>query len=191
MEESSIDVGFDAPVDSKMPIFLAFLGILIGGLGAVIAWVGLGKCDRLSDKVNADVEELRNTVNMAVSRQNDGGNAKELAALRSELEALRSQISSQFESVDANQQELAKTVESLSKRRAASQPAAAEPKTARGNAASAGTQSASGEYTVEAGDNFWKIAKKLKCKVSEIEEANPGVDSARLRVGQKLKVPAK
>ena len=36
------------------------------------------------------------------------------------------------------------------------------------------------------GDSLWKIAKKNGVTVKAIEAANPGIDPARLKVGQKL-----
>jgi LysM repeat protein len=46
------------------------------------------------------------------------------------------------------------------------------------------------EYTVAKGDSFYSIGKKLGVSASAIAKANPGVDSTRLKVGQKLQVPA-
>jgi len=47
-----------------------------------------------------------------------------------------------------------------------------------------------GIYTVKAGDNFSFIAKRYGIKVSDIQAANPGVNSNRLHVGQKLRLTA-
>jgi len=45
-------------------------------------------------------------------------------------------------------------------------------------------------YTVEPGDTAWIVArKKLGVAVDDLSAANPGVDLARLRPGQRLKVP--
>ncbi|MBO4630568.1 MAG: LysM peptidoglycan-binding domain-containing protein [Lentisphaeria bacterium] len=49
---------------------------------------------------------------------------------------------------------------------------------------------ADGIYIVKAGDNFSTIAKRHGLKVSDIMSANPGVDSSRLKVGQKLRLTA-
>ena len=67
---------------------------------------------------------------------------------------------------------------------------AAQPRPA-GNSGTPAAAAAGGEYKVEPGDNFWKIARKFDCKPADIEALNPDVDPARLRVGQKIKVPAK
>ena len=45
------------------------------------------------------------------------------------------------------------------------------------------------EYTVSAGDSFYSIAKKNGTTIKAIADANPGVDSKKLKIGQKLNVP--
>lgn len=46
------------------------------------------------------------------------------------------------------------------------------------------------EYVVKSGDSFYSIAKQYGTTIKAIEAANPGVDSRRLKIGQKLVLPA-
>ena len=46
------------------------------------------------------------------------------------------------------------------------------------------------EYTVAKGDSFYTIGKKFGVSIKAVEAANPGVDSTKLKVGQKLNIPA-
>jgi len=46
------------------------------------------------------------------------------------------------------------------------------------------------EYVVVKGDSFSKIAKKFGVSVKAIQAANPGVEPTKLKVGQKLSIPA-
>ncbi len=46
------------------------------------------------------------------------------------------------------------------------------------------------EYVVAKGDSFSSIAKKLHVSVKAIELANPTVNSSKLQIDQKLKIPA-
>jgi LysM repeat protein len=46
------------------------------------------------------------------------------------------------------------------------------------------------EYTVASGDNFSTLAKKFHVPVKAIMDANPGVEPTKLKVGQKLTIPA-
>jgi uncharacterized protein YbbC (DUF1343 family) len=45
--------------------------------------------------------------------------------------------------------------------------------------------------TIRRGDTLSKIAKDLGVSVSDIVEANPGMDASRIRTGQQIKVPRK
>jgi len=49
---------------------------------------------------------------------------------------------------------------------------------------------AGGEYTVAKGDSFYTIGQKHGVSIKAISEANPGVDSTKLKIGQKLILPA-
>ena len=49
---------------------------------------------------------------------------------------------------------------------------------------------AAGEYIVVKGDSFYSIGKKLGVPWKAIADANPGVDSTKLKIGQKLVIPA-
>jgi LysM repeat protein len=46
------------------------------------------------------------------------------------------------------------------------------------------------EHVVVKNDNFSTLAKKYNTTIKAISEANPGVDSTRLKIGQKLRIPA-
>jgi LysM repeat protein len=48
-----------------------------------------------------------------------------------------------------------------------------------------------GEHVVMKGDSFSTIAKKYGVTSRAIQEANPGVEPTRLKIGQKLVIPAK
>lgn len=46
-------------------------------------------------------------------------------------------------------------------------------------------------YVIKPGDTFTKISKALNISVSSIQELNPTVDSAKLKIGQEINIPAK
>jgi len=45
------------------------------------------------------------------------------------------------------------------------------------------------EHTVMKGDSFYTLAKKYNTSPKAIASVNPGVDSTKLKIGQKLKIP--
>jgi LysM repeat protein len=51
-------------------------------------------------------------------------------------------------------------------------------------------ESATTEYTVVAGDTLGKIAKKSGVTLKALEDANPGVVPTKLKINQKLVIPA-
>lgn len=48
----------------------------------------------------------------------------------------------------------------------------------------------SSEYVIKSGDTFTNIARALEVTVSAIQELNPTIDSSKLKIGQKIKIPA-
>jgi LysM repeat protein len=46
------------------------------------------------------------------------------------------------------------------------------------------------EYAIAKGDSFSTIAKKFHVSVKAIADANPGVESTKLHIGQKVHIPA-
>jgi len=46
-----------------------------------------------------------------------------------------------------------------------------------------------GVYTIQAGDNFERVARKMNTKTKVISDLNPGVDPRKLQIGQEIKVP--
>src|SRR5438552_8990847 len=46
------------------------------------------------------------------------------------------------------------------------------------------------DYTIASGDNFTAIAKKFHVSVKAVTYANPGVEPTKLKLGQKIHIPA-
>jgi LysM repeat protein len=51
-------------------------------------------------------------------------------------------------------------------------------------------RSGGGEYTVKSGDIAYNIAKKNGVSLKSLKEANAGIDLGRLKIGQKIQLPA-
>lgn len=58
------------------------------------------------------------------------------------------------------------------------------------NAAPNPVQQSAKQYVVVKGDSFYKIARENGISMRAVAEANPGVDSAKLQIGQVLQLPA-
>lgn len=46
-------------------------------------------------------------------------------------------------------------------------------------------------YTIQSGDNPWKIARERGLKHQSVVKLNPGIDFTKLAVGQEIKIPKK
>ncbi len=51
------------------------------------------------------------------------------------------------------------------------------------------TTVASKSYKIQAGDNFYRIAKKLKIKQQQLTDMNPSVNTNKLKIGMEIKIP--
>lgn len=115
------------------------------------------------------------------------------AASKAEIDASIKKLSEGIQGVFDNQvgPEIGRIKASIAKleEAAAKKPAAAGKAGAAGAAAPTGVMNPDGTYTIAAGDNLSRIAAKFGTSVDAIESENPGIDSRRLRVGQKIRVP--
>ncbi|MDE3084096.1 MAG: LysM peptidoglycan-binding domain-containing protein, partial [Verrucomicrobiota bacterium] len=65
------------------------------------------------------------------------------------------------------------------------------PKAGANEGGAPGTVTAEGAYIVKSGDSLAKIARANGVSLADLEAANPGVDPKRLKIGQKINLPAK
>ena len=137
----------------------------------------------LGDKMMSAFEQIEavrtaGTINSnAVSKQ-----------LQNAVNALSSEISNNRNLIEKNQEaiaELATRGIRQAKTASAKAPAAAQTE----NSPAAAKPQGGKIHKVKAGENFSVIAKKYGVNVSEIERANPDIDSRRLRIGQEIVIP--
>ena len=162
---------------------LPMVAIAIGGIGLLIGVFGMVKATKLEkivatqgeellkiDTVRGEVQTLSTKVDNDVKGLRDGVQSV-LAQVGEQIGAMRGQITKLEE--------------------AAKKPAPAAAGGKGGVAVATGTVDANGNYTVAPGDTISKIAKKFATKADSIEAENPGLNPAKLRVGQKIKIPKK
>jgi LysM repeat protein len=65
-----------------------------------------------------------------------------------------------------------------------------QPSVTGSTAAPASLMAGSVEYVIAAGDTFGGISKRQHVSLKALMDANPGVDAKKLRVGQKVQIPA-
>ncbi len=164
---------------------------LAAGLGAAGLAAGVAAMVMLQ-KARQEAAELRDA--LEASKTEISACAQSRRSLEAEVNRALQQIGQQFRSHGDVLNTLAGRIAALSAAAssAAAQgglsPAAAAPPAPA--AAPSPSPAATGRtYTVEPGDNFARIARKLNVPVSALEKANPDVQPSRLKIGQKINVP--
>ncbi|MEM8868353.1 MAG: LysM peptidoglycan-binding domain-containing protein [Verrucomicrobiota bacterium] len=194
---------------SMLPIAIAVLAVALGGAGL---YFGLSANQRINpmdasiragttsvadmeDKISslsARIEELAiqsDELTKTVNRVKAYGNQSEQA-----IKQLAGEL-------NTNRKQIVKTAEKLNELAAngfrpaassASTPATTTTSTQSSTTAQPESASSGGVrvYTIEAGDYFSKIATKTGVSLQALIDANPGVDSRRLQIGQQINIPA-
>jgi LysM repeat protein len=157
-------------------IIVGVIGLLLGGFALVQA----SKANKLlADQIQPKLEKIdaiELQANSAVAAAEKA--SKELATRMREVQA-------GFDQIGPIIGELRTSVTKLEE--SAKRPAPAAGKKGGGEPAVAGP----GEYIVKSGDTGMKIANANGVSVQDLQSVNPGVNWGGLKVGQKLKLPAK
>jgi len=162
---------------------LPLVGVIAGALGLILAVVALVKLSSIKkevDVLNQDLTAKISTLEGDV-RTASANNEKSNTALR---EAVQNALNQVGEQIGAMRGQIAKIEEAQKAR-----PVAAAGKA--GAPVATGVLNADGTYTIASGDTVAKIARKFAVKIDAIEAENPGLDPARLKVGQKIRIPKK
>jgi LysM repeat protein len=159
------------------------VGVIAGALGLILAVVALVKLssikkevDVLNQDLTAKISTLEGDVRNAATK-----NESDNKALR---EAVQNALNQVGEQIGAMRGQIAK-IEEAQKARAVA------PAAKGGAPVATGVLNADGTYTIASGDTVAKVARKFAVKIDAIEAENPGLDPARLKVGQKIRIPKK
>ena len=157
-------------------------GVIVGAIALIvggIAAISLSKVNRTlaaqADKV-AKIDDISAQVSSAAAASDKA--ARDITTLQNSTQAAVNQLGTELATLDEK-------VKHIEEARAAHTPA--KGKAASGEPAVAGP----GEYIVKAGDTGSRIARANGVSLSDLRSVNPGVDWAKLRVGEKLKLPEK
>ncbi len=160
---------------------LPLVGVIAGGLALVLSIVALVKLSTLQKSVAAHDEAINSKI-PALEASVSAAAAKaetDIKGLRTGIQTALDQVGNEIGTINAK---ITKIEEAMKK------PAPAAGK-AGGAAAPTGVLNADGTYTIASGDTLSKIARKFAVRTDSIEAENPGLDPAKLRVGQKIRIP--
>jgi LysM repeat protein len=161
---------------------LPLVGVIAGALGLILAIVALVKLSTVQKTVAAHDAEIPKIATI------EGDLRAATAKTENDLRGLREGVQNALTQVGT---EIGTLRAQITKVEEAQKARAAAPAAKGGAAAATGVLNADGTYTIAAGDTLAKIARKFAVKLDAIEAENPGLDAARLRVGQKIRVPRK
>lgn len=156
------------------------IGAVAGVLALILAIVALVKLSTLQKTVAAHGDEIakigtiENEVRSAAAKSET-----DMKNLRDGVQNALNQVGTEIGAIRA---QVTKLEEAAKKA-----PVAAK----GGKGGGGGTVDANGNYTVASKDTIRKIAAKFGTTPDAIEAENPGLDPAKLRVGQKVKIPKK
>jgi len=154
--------------ESKLPLIVGILGFALGAAGIVLGIQAKRLAVTATDEAAAAkmaTSELSNTVATKATKE--------------DILAVRADLDKGLADIAINEKTLADQITALQK-------VASAPKAAAGSGKTS-TPPGPGEYVVAKGDNLSSIAKKAGISLKAIQDLNPGVDSNKLRIGQKLK----
>ena len=165
--------------------YLPVAGVIVGVLALVLSGVALAKISSAKKEMAEKVDPLVQKIDEAEGQARNAAAAADKASgsinkLATDTQAAFTQVAQEIGNIRG---EITKVQEA----KAAAKPTKADKAGAAKEPAAAGAN----EYVVKGGDTFAKIARATGLSPDAIAAANPGVSSAKLHVGQKLKLPAK
>jgi FOG: LysM repeat len=168
------------------PSYLPIAGLIAGILGVILGGIGLAnaaKANKAAAEALAQATEQVDRISDIDSRLSSVASSAD-AALRN-VNSLKASTQDSFNLVAT---ELGKTNGEIAKlQEAASRKAAPAPTKSEAGPVTAGPD----EYVVKSGDTGMKIAAANGVSIGALQAVNPGVNWNSLKIGQKLKLPAK
>lgn len=177
---------------SKAGSYIPALGAVLGGLGLVFGIVGTVQANNAKKELaeartalEAKIADNESSVNLAASKAEQARASSD--QVRRDMQSVIAQTSKAFEDVSS---QFAAVRGDIAKLAAGPKPAPGKEGDKKGAPTiPAGVLQPDGSYVIKAGDTFAKLARQFNIAPAELAKANPGVDSSKLKVGQKIKIP--
>ncbi|MEM7790074.1 MAG: LysM peptidoglycan-binding domain-containing protein [Verrucomicrobiota bacterium] len=194
------------PSSSMLPIAIGILAVVLGGAGLYFGLSANQRLNPIDESISergTSIAEIEDQVSIFGTRIDElSAKTDELSKTLNRVKAYGNQseqaIKKLARELDTNRKQIAKTAEMLNEfaangfRPAATQtaPVVAALDKEKSSTATPATSGSTTVYTIESGDYFSKIATKLGVSLQALIDANPGVDSRRLQIGQKINIPS-
>jgi LysM repeat protein len=166
--------------NSIMPL----VGVIAGVIALLLGIFTMVKANKIEKTLTAQGDEIAKIATIESDvRSATAKSETDMKNLRDGIQNALNQVGTE---IGAIRTQMTKMEEDMKKRPAA---APAGSKAGAGPVAT-GVRNADGTYTVAAGDTPSKIARKFGTSVDSILAENPGLEPSKLRVGQKIRLPA-
>jgi len=159
---------------------LTYVGVGAGVLALILSGVALFKLSALQKTVAAHDAEIPRIA--SIEGELHAATAKTESDMKGLREGVQNALNQVGEQLGAINAKLVK-IEEAQKAKPVAGKAGAGPVT--------GVLNADGTYSIAPGDTLAKIARKFAVKLDAIEADNPGLNPAKLKVGQKIHIPKK
>jgi N-acetylmuramoyl-L-alanine amidase len=183
----------DTPSSPKSGSYLGIVVGILAVIAVVLAAVALSKASTLNKMreeiatMSAKVDQLEATV----KRVSDDS-AKNVNNLRGTYDRYFDQINTEFANLRTQINKVSlDTKDMMDKMASGPAPKASGGSGSGGPTVAPGTLSEDGTYVIKGGDTLGKVATQFGVTLGELQAANPGVDSRKLKVGQKIVIPKK
>lgn len=154
-------------------IIVGVIALLLGGYSA-IKLSSVGKALAAHEEKLAKVDPLESQVSSTAATADKA--SRDLAALTRSTQDAFNQVGAELGNLRAGITKLEESAKAPAKAgKGGGAPAVAGPD----------------EYIIKAGDTFAKIARAHGTTIDAMQQVNPGVDSSKLKIGQKIKMPKK
>jgi LysM repeat protein len=165
------------------PLAIGLFGVVVGAVALFMSFSDSSKITALQSSVSDAAQAASDAKTEAASAS---GVSAKLDATSNKLDALvtntQDVLTKYGQAITEDRAKLAELSDGMTKVGRGS---------SRGSGATAsrGAPSAPGTHTIAAGDTFSTLARKYGVSVKAIEDANPGVDSSHLKIGQEISIP--
>ena len=153
-------------------IIVGVIALLLGGYSA-IKLSSVGKTLAAHEEKLAKVDALESQVSSTAATADKA--SRDLASLTRSTQDAINQIGTMIGDINAKITKIEESAKAPARSAKGGAPAVAGPD----------------EYIIKAGDTFAKIARAHGTTIDAMQQVNPGVDSSKLKIGQKIKLPKK
>jgi LysM repeat protein len=153
-------------------IIVGVIALLLGGYSA-IKLSSVGKTLAAHEEKLAKVDALESQVSSTAATADKA--SRDLASLTRSTQDAINQIGTMIGDINAKITKIEESAKAPARSAKGGAPAVAGPD----------------EYIIKAGDTFAKIARAQGTTIDAMQQVNPGVDSSKLKIGQKIKMPKK